>query len=391
MPIAVSSGQAVSLGPSIYIISGWSDSLAAPVNAIQIYNTWTNTWQVQAMNDIARYNFYLLRSPDDVYWGGGLTENTQALQDLMKWNFGAQPVVQASHAVFDRIYANALFVNNICYLFGGYSSDNAPNLPFVVGYLLNNNTVVYHETATFPGELPYQQLAASCNGFYYLFGGIYNGVLNRIFRFDPNGPTLEQLPFTLMLPRAGGAAVSRGHEKIYLIGGYNEAQSALSSVEIIELWGGSVLTMSGPSLKTPRRESMAVLCDDHIYVFGGKDHRGECLRTVETLYVGGSTGVEQKNNGQPQSMRLGHNYPNPFNLTTCIPVNLAANQSVAIDITDLQGRLVKVLHKGPLAVGEHRFIWDGTTGQGRVAAAGVYFCRLQGDDCFELEKLLLLP
>ena len=221
MPLAVSSGQAVVHDDHIYIISGWSDSLAAAAPVIQIYDPRTDTWQVRNENNIARRNFYLLTAIGSVYWGGGMAEMADANQNLLQWDYSSQPVIQANHQVFDRMDAKAWLAQQVCYLFGGYRMDGTPNLPFISGYDLVNKKIVYEETATFPGELPYQQQAAERDGLYYLFGGIYNGVLNRIFRFDPYGPSLERLPVTLMQPRAAGLAVTGFNNNMYLIGGYN--------------------------------------------------------------------------------------------------------------------------------------------------------------------------
>jgi hypothetical protein len=391
MPLAVSSGQAVVHDDHIYIISGWSDSLAAAAPVIQIYDPRTDTWQVRNENNIARRNFYLLTAIGSVYWGGGMAEMADANQNLLQWDYSSQPVIQANHQVFDRMDAKAWLAQQVCYLFGGYRMDGTPNLPFISGYDLVNKKIVYEETATFPGELPYQQQAAERDGLYYLFGGIYNGVLNRIFRFDPYGPSLERLPVTLMQPRAAGLAVTGFNNNMYLIGGYNEAQAALSSVEIFGFENGAMFAHSGPALKTPRRETMAASFGERLYVFGGKDYRGESLRSVEQLYIGQSTAVDPERVQQPRTTHLGHNYPNPFNLSTCIPVALPHGQSVRIEIIDSNGRLVKVLHSGLLGANEHRFIWNGANEQDQTVAAGIYFCRLLSDECYELEKMLLLP
>jgi hypothetical protein len=75
------------------------------------------------------------------------------------------------------------------------------------------------------------------------------------------------------------------------------------------------------------------------------------------------------------SWELGTNYPNPFNPTTTIPLHVAQAGPVAVAIHAADGRLVKMLHRGTLAAGHHRFVWDGRDDQGVAAASGVYLVR----------------
>lgn len=70
-------------------------------------------------------------------------------------------------------------------------------------------------------------------------------------------------------------------------------------------------------------------------------------------------------------------YPNPFNPSTVIPFEVAARGRVEIKIFDVSGRLVRTLLGGVFEAGRHAARWDGTGSDGRPAASGVYFCKLQ--------------
>ncbi|MEW5701154.1 MAG: S8 family serine peptidase [Candidatus Zixiibacteriota bacterium] len=80
----------------------------------------------------------------------------------------------------------------------------------------------------------------------------------------------------------------------------------------------------------------------------------------------------------PPSFALGHNYPNPFNAQTTIPVTIAGSgeESVRLEIVDVLGRHVTTLVDGVLPSGRHLLNWDGGSGQGRALASGIYFARL---------------
>lgn len=64
--------------------------------------------------------------------------------------------------------------------------------------------------------------------------------------------------------------------------------------------------------------------------------------------------------------------PNPFNPRTSIRFSLEAAAELTLSIFDASGRRVETLHRGPMAAGEHRVVWQA---EGR--ASGVYFCQLR--------------
>jgi flagellar hook assembly protein FlgD len=60
-------------------------------------------------------------------------------------------------------------------------------------------------------------------------------------------------------------------------------------------------------------------------------------------------------------------------------------------VFDLGGRLVRTLHRGPLAAGPHAFEWNGRDQAGRRAAAGVYFVVFDSPGRGLRAKLVKLP
>jgi hypothetical protein len=65
-------------------------------------------------------------------------------------------------------------------------------------------------------------------------------------------------------------------------------------------------------------------------------------------------------------------YPNPFNPTTTLSIELESPANVAAVIFDAKGRLIKKLWSGPLGAGVHRFAWNGRNEAGQPVASGVY-------------------
>jgi uncharacterized membrane protein len=76
------------------------------------------------------------------------------------------------------------------------------------------------------------------------------------------------------------------------------------------------------------------------------------------------------------TLALGPAYPNPFNPQTSIPVTVARDGMVRLEIFDAAGRRVRTLHTGHLATGRHEFRWNGRDDRGLSVSSGVYLARL---------------
>ena len=82
--------------------------------------------------------------------------------------------------------------------------------------------------------------------------------------------------------------------------------------------------------------------------------------------------------------------PNPFTERTTIPFYLAQESSVEIAIVDVQGRQIRKLERGRMAVGNHTAPWDGRTDEGVRAASGAYIAVIRAGGVEVTQTLLLL-
>src|SRR5262249_55042129 len=80
---------------------------------------------------------------------------------------------------------------------------------------------------------------------------------------------------------------------------------------------------------------------------------------------------------QPRATALGPPRPNPLHGSTRLVFHLAVAGRADIAIFDLQGQRVRTLSRSWREAGEHTVFWDGRRENGALAAAGVYFCRLE--------------
>ncbi len=81
--------------------------------------------------------------------------------------------------------------------------------------------------------------------------------------------------------------------------------------------------------------------------------------------------------------------PNPVRAAVEIRYSVAGNSWVALRILDVRGIVVRTLVAGSSSPGEHLAVWDTHDDQGRTTARGIYFVRLESQDCQETRKVIL--
>ena len=124
----------------------------------------------------------------------------------------------------------------------------------------------------------------------------------------------------------------------------------------------------------------------------GVDVKGEVYfgSTSGKVYRLESTVTAAPRPAPPPRGELGMPYPNPFNPTVHIPVNVPAGSRVSVRIYDVSGALLATLldHAwGPLST---TIRWDGHHQRGGRAAAGVYLAVLEVDGSVVAQRRLVL-
>lgn len=106
------------------------------------------------------------------------------------------------------------------------------------------------------------------------------------------------------------------------------------------------------------------------------------------------TSIENENENQsPETLRLYHNYPNPFNMETIIRFDLPEKLNgaqVTLAIYNFNGQKIKLLYSGIASAGVQTVKWDGTDETGAVVSSGTYLYRFQAGENVKTAKLTLL-
>ena len=69
-------------------------------------------------------------------------------------------------------------------------------------------------------------------------------------------------------------------------------------------------------------------------------------------------------------------FPNPTSGEVTIGFEVHGDGEVSVEVLDLRGALVRVVHRGKLAPGAQRLRWDGHDAKGQPVASGNYLCRV---------------
>ena len=153
---------------------------------------------------------------------------------------------------------------------------------------------------------------------------------------------------------------------------------------------GEVLTAAGkfqydPLLAAVGNEAYAIWAD------GRSSGKTEILGLYMQKLNNMCSGINDPSAPSLSVYELRQNYPNPFNPETTIMLNVKeANASMELGIYNLKGQLVKLLHNGRLAKGEHSFVWTGTDNNNNSVASGVYFYKVTSEAGNQTRRMLLV-
>jgi N-acetylneuraminic acid mutarotase len=388
MPSPVFGQRAVVKDSLIYILGGFSEHQGTDLSLIQVYNPRTNQWKEAGEMNAERYEFIAENYSDSsIIILGGIQKGNEN-SSLEIWNFKSSPYIYSQNINFNRIFATGQIDGNSLYIFGGISTSTDSGTDYLIEYNIPSAKITYSVNPNID-NLPNSQLSSAVLGKnIYLFGGTLIGVSKFIYVFNTSTHNFRRLGTRLLESRAGAETLSIDTNQVYIVGGFNETNTALSSVEIFKAENDTAYIENGPQLNVARRFFSAVKFGNSLYVFGGQGSDGQPVSQVEELQD--VTALKTQPQNLVNTFELLNNYPNPFNPSTVITFKVAKGVQVSLDVYSILGRFVKRITSGYFNPGEYKYSWDGTNEHGTTVAGGVYICRLTSKDYVDSEKMLLL-
>ena len=92
----------------------------------------------------------------------------------------------------------------------------------------------------------------------------------------------------------------------------------------------------------------------------------------------------------PIKFKLIRNFPNPFNPSTTIPIELPEESYVEVVIYNILGEKIVVLSKGVKPPGYHNIHWNGKNQFGKSVSSGIYFVSVHFGQKIYHQKMMLL-
>jgi N-acetylneuraminic acid mutarotase len=386
MPLPVAGGQAyVDMG-NIYVLGGYSDSTQSNVNWIQKYSTFLQIWKLNVFMQHSRSGFVADRYENSVVYWGGIDDTGFTASSIEQWVLQDPPQVIGNNEHFKRINSSGIIHNGYFYIIGGNSYMGfAGHQSYIVEYRISDGTVTYSDNYVYStGDLPEQQMCARLGDVIYIFGGIVNGVSQKIYAFNTLDHNIQELNIQLMIPRAGGVAIAdQVNNQIYIIGGYNETSAALNTSEIFKFEGGSYSINPGPGFLKARRNFTGALVDNYIYILGGYDSNNDLVNKIERYAI--TTSSADNSAGSLFSFQLKQNFPNPFNPSTLIKWISPSEELTSLIIFDVLGNQVAALINEVISAGEHEIVFDAAG-----LSSGTYFYQLKSGNYISTKKMIYL-
>lgn len=370
----------VSQGNKIYILGGYSETEQKQVDWIQEYDAFLNTWNLVGTMKQPRVSFTAGIWKNFIILFGGVSESSLDKKSIERWDFKVKPAISEAfdqNDNFGRAFSSGHILGDSLYVIGGNAvAGVTAKMPYLIGYNLSTRQITFEDQEVTSLSKPQDQMTFIAEDYIYIFGGSSSsGVLNSIRKFNIKTKKFEPVKETLLEVRAGGAAVYNPiSKKGYIIGGYNETEKALSSVEQITIKSDGTLKISRfASLNYARKYPVVVNFKGTVAVFGGKDVNEKVVKDVEILtdtnYY--PTSAEEI---LPLSFGLDQNYPNPFNPATVINYKTSNAGFVTLTIFDVLGRTIETIVKQYQNPGEYQFSFDASKAK---LTSGVYFYQIK--------------
>jgi hypothetical protein len=237
-------------------------------------------------------------------------------------------------------------------------------------------------------------------GWYYAQVYGYNGATNPAYTLTIN-PSQNSAPsVTVLNPPTGNVRVEHAVENYVVTWNATDPEADLTWVTVYvntvpNLDGNQVMLQT--TLNTPGSQGLApinsVELEPGTYwvycsVTDGGTVTGSWSQGTITFYEHDATDAPAPIAGPVTRMLPA--YPNPFNPSTTLRLDLARAGHVRWRIYDANGRSVRTLLDRELAAGRYVESWDGADASGRRVGSGIYYAVAESPHGVARQKLVLM-
>jgi len=375
--------------PIFYFLGGITKEWKTSVNWIQEYDLSTSSWSLLQTMNSARSNFIAGFWDSTIVCFGGASETSTEKNALESWDLkiANNAVVIDSNINFNRRLVNAHIKGDYLYILGGIKDTTEVTDSFysVVHYNLKEKRIDYSDNLSTISNTT-DNMSFMIDDTIYLLGGEYEDLIKRhIISYSVSQKSAQTRTEVLTKPRAGGAAIYLSDKNsAFVVGGYDQVNKALNTVDMITINSDGTLNDSTfASLNYSRKYPMLGYYNDTLYVFGGFDEQNNVVAEVEIYDFKHVTAVQEEN--IPSGFLLYQNYPNPFNPTTNIKFDLPKETNVSLKIYNVLGEEISSLVNQVMSAGTHTIEFNG----GKLTS-GMYFYKIEAGEYVQVKKMVLI-
>jgi hypothetical protein len=85
-----------------------------------------------------------------------------------------------------------------------------------------------------------------------------------------------------------------------------------------------------------------------------------------------------------------HQFPNPFNSSITIKLEVITPQNIDLVIYDVLGKKINIIYSGFLSDGRYEYLWNGVNTNNEKVSSGIYYITAVGDNRQEWKKITLI-
>lgn len=326
--------------------------------------------------------FSLSASGDDLIAGGFFNSLINLEASNIARLQGGEDWAAMGEGFNDLVFATAVH-NGEIYAGGRFTQSGAAELSYVARW--NEDGQVWE--AVGPGLSNEVHALHSHDGALYAAGRFTQSggeTVLRVARFNETTQLWEQVGEGLNTPSFGDfpRTLASFNGDLYVGGSISgSGSSPLSNLARYDAASGSWQDVNGGT----DDEVMAFAVQEELLFLGGAfKTAGDVAAARLTALEVGPLSTEPEPH-LPAGIRLSQNYPNPFNPATLIEYELAGAGTIQLEVFNLMGQRVAVLHDGPQAAGIHTVSFDAT-----ALASGVYIYRLQSAGSSLIRKMSVI-
>ena len=113
-------------------------------------------------------------------------------------------------------------------------------------------------------------------------------------------------------------------------------------------------------------------------------------RRMEKQYSPSEVQNFEAKNNIGKNFHLLQCYPNPFNNSTLIPIQIHETMVITINIYNINGNLVHTLFRNKIEPGLHNFYWNGADRENNMLSSGLYFVEVSSQNLRSIKKILVV-